>query len=205
LIPVPDALAPFIPDFSLQIMDLGQIQDTVFQGDPIFRATILVFKYIMRPEIIEKLFEIFKILRTTGELQLTDSVRLILNYLVSGSDRVPSEILLQEIRKGLSNNRESIMPTIAEQWIEEGRAEGLLAGKLEGRLEGKLEGRLEGKLEGRLEGLSMGQLIGSIRAYQEILGMQPDTIELLNQQSLSQLAETEQQLRTQLGVSTVPR
>ena len=89
------------------------------------------------------------------------------------------------------------MPTIAEQWIEEGRAEGLLAGKL--------EGRLEGKLEGRLEGLSMGQLIGSIRAYQEILGMQPDTIELLNQQSLSQLAETEQQLRTQLGVSTVPR
>ncbi|MEI7702240.1 MAG: Rpn family recombination-promoting nuclease/putative transposase [Planctomycetia bacterium] len=209
LIPVPDALAPFIPDFSLQIMDLGQIQDTVFQGDPIFRATILVFKYIMRPEIIEKLFEIFKILRNTGELQLTDSVRLILNYLVSGSDRVPSEILLQEIRKGLSNNRESIMPTIAEQWIEEGRAEGLLAGKLEGRLEGrlegKLEGRLEGKLEGRIEGLSMGQLIGSIRAYQEILGMQPDTIELLNQQSLSQLAELEQQLRTQLGVSTVPR
>jgi hypothetical protein len=51
----------------------------------------------------------------------------------------------------------------------------------------------------------MGQLIGSIRAYQEILGRQPDTIELLNQQSLSQLAETEQQLRTQLGVSTVPR
>ena len=81
------------------------------------------------------------------------------------------------------------MPTIAEQWIEEGRAGGLLAGKL----------------EGRLEGLSMGQRIGSIRAYQEILGMQPDTIELLHQQSLSQLAELEQQLRTQLGLSTVPR
>ena len=92
------------------------------------------------------------------------------------------------------------MPTIAEQWIEEGRAGGLLAGKLEGRLEGKLEGRIEGKLEGRLEGLSMGQRIGSIRAYQEILGMQPDTIELLHQQSLSQLAELEQQLRTQLGL-----
>lgn len=184
LISVPPPLEPFVPDFSLQIMDLGQIQDSEFQGDAIFCATILVFKYIMRPEIIEKLFEIFKILRNTGELQLTDSVRLILNYLVSGSDRVPSEILLQEIRKGLSNNRESIMPTIAEQWIEEGRAEGLLAGKL----------------EGRLEGLSMGQLIGSIRAYQEILGMQPDTIEMLEQQSLSELAEREQQLRIQFGL-----
>ncbi|MEI7701786.1 MAG: hypothetical protein WCK86_18460, partial [Planctomycetia bacterium] len=64
---------------------------------------------------------------------------------------------------------------------------------------------LEGKLEGRIEGFCMGQRIGSIRACQEILGMPPDTIELLHQQSLSQLAELEQQLRTQLGLSTVPR
>jgi len=179
LISVPPPLEPFVPDFSLQIMDLGQIQDSEFHGDAIFCATILVFKYIMSPQITDRLGDIFRMLRQAGQLQPSESVMLILNYLVSGSDRVPKDVLLQALQNGLSSHRETLMPTIAEQWVQEGHEAGIQAGIQ--------------------AGLSRGQLLGSIRACQEFLGRVPDTIEQLDRQNNEQLADLERQLRLQLG------
>ncbi len=73
------------------------------------------------------------------------------------------------------------MPTLAEQWTQQGRE--------------------EGRQEGLQEGRQVGELIGQIRLLQEVLGLpvatQETLLELDTQQLQTQLAE----LRTRLGRS----
>ena len=174
LIPVPAPLEPFIPDFSMQIMDLGQIADTEFLGDAIFCAKILVFKYILRAEIVDRLRVILERLVTPGQSPCSESMNLILNYLVSGTDRVSAEVLQQELTRVFSSSRETVMPTLAEQWVQQGRE------------------------EGREEGIQRGVLMGSILVLQQSLGLPPSSRDQLQHQELEQLVNLERQLREQL-------
>ena len=48
--------------------------------------------------------------------------------------KVLKEKLIQSIKES-----ESIMPTIAEEWVKEGIVKGIVKGRVEGRVEGKVE------------------------------------------------------------------
>jgi hypothetical protein len=158
----------------MQIMDLGQIADTEFLGDAIFCAKILVFKYILRAEIVDRLGVILERLVTPGQSPCSESMNLILNYLVSGTDRVSAEVLQQELTRVFSSSRETVMPTLAEQWVQQGRE------------------------EGREEGIQRGVLMGSILVLQQSLGLPPSSRDQLQHQELQQLVSLERQLREQL-------
>lgn len=170
LIQVPAPLEPFIPDFSLQIMDLSQIEDSEFRGDAFFCASIMIFKYIMRSDIVDRLGGIFQQLSLAGLWQQTDAVMLLLNYLVSGTDRVSPEILQQELTKAVSTHRKSLMPTLAEIWVQQGHEAGMLRGTLSGR----------------------------IQMLQEYLRESPASAEQLRNLDLPQLINLEQSLRLRL-------
>jgi len=71
-----------------------------------------------------------------------ESLKTVLVYLTSGSDRVDSEYLTQVVQKTLEEKGEQLMPTIAQQWI----AEGIVKGREEGREEGHEEGLRSGIL-----------------------------------------------------------
>jgi hypothetical protein len=172
LIQVPAPLEPFIPDFSLQIMDLSQIEDSEFRGDAFFCASIMIFKYIMRSDIVDRLGGIFQQLSLAGLWQQTDAVLLLLNYLVSGTDRVSPEILQQELTKAVSTHRKSLMPTLAEIWVQQGHEAGMLRGTLSGR----------------------------IQMLQEYLRESPASAEQLRNLDLPQLIDLEQSLRSRLNL-----
>jgi hypothetical protein len=172
LIQVPAPLEPFIPDFSLQIMDLSQIEDSEFRGDAFFCASIMIFKYIMRSDIVDRLGGIFQQLSLAGLWQQTDAVMLLLNYLVSGTDRVSPEILQQELTKAVSTHRKSLMPTLAEIWVQQGHEAGMLRGTLSGR----------------------------IQMLQEYLRESPASAEQLRNLDLPQLIDLEQSLRSRLNL-----
>ena len=57
-----------------------------------------------------------------------------LRYLTGGTDRI-SEEELKEVVTELFEEGETLMPTIAEKWIEQGREEGLKAGRREAALD----------------------------------------------------------------------
>ena len=70
------------------------------------------------------------------------------------------------------------MPTLAEQWVQQGRE--------------------QGREEGREEGIQRGVLMGSILVLQQSLGLPPSSWDQLQHQELEQLVNLERQLREQL-------
>lgn len=64
------------------------------------------------------------------------------------------------------------MPTIAEQWLQQGME------------------------KGRQEGTARGELIGRIRAYQEILGIDVDSVAALSVREDTELGVLAAQLKT---------
>ena len=71
-------------------------------------------------------------------LQLDEAGRLqIFEYLVTSKD-----VKLEEFEQAVKKIGGADMPTIAEQWKEQGRLEGELRGELRGKMEGKMEGSI---------------------------------------------------------------
>ena len=85
------------------------------------------------------------------------------------------------------------MPTLAEQWLNQGKEQGRQEGFQEGRQEGRREGRQEGREEGREE----GSYIGTIQTCRLLLG-EPAEPDDLSGKSTEELRELAQQLQTLL-------
>ena len=77
------------------------------------------------------------------------------------------------------------MPTIAQLWVEQGKAIGIKEGREEGRQEGLEEGREEGEHKATLEGLRRTL---SIR-FGVVAGKFDESFEQLDLKSLKQLNE----------------
>ena len=83
------------------------------------------------------------------------------------------------------------MPTIAEQWIQEGFDKGFEKGIEQGIERGIGQGIEQGIERGIEQGIEKGEVIGRIRALQEFLNRPVDSradLEKLDRNSLDQLA-----------------
>jgi len=86
----------------------------------------------------------------------------------------------------------SIMPTIAEQLIQEGFERGFQQGFEQGLEQRRAEARTKARNEGLAEGTQRGALIGRIQTLAEILGRSVGSFEELfarDEADLRQLAE----------------
>lgn len=63
-----------------------------------------------------------------------------MQYIVQANDRVTRDDLAAALEAVDANEGGTDMPTLAQQWVEEGRVEGLAEGRVEGRVEGLAEG-----------------------------------------------------------------
>jgi len=96
-------------------------------------AALLTMKYIFRDELHDRLPGI---LALTAELLDRETglqyVETLLRYLTAGTDQLGAQELMQAVARALPEEGGTLMPTIAEQWIEEGiqrgREEGLMNG-----------------------------------------------------------------------------
>ncbi|NCO96420.1 MAG: transposase, partial [Armatimonadetes bacterium] len=82
-------------------------------------AALLTMKYIFRDELHDRLPGI---LALTAELLTLETglqyVEALLRYLCAGTDRLDPTELQQAVEQSLSDKGGTLMPTIAEQWIE---------------------------------------------------------------------------------------
>ena len=81
-----------------------------------------------------------------------DALRTLLTYLFHVVDPMHHDALRAKLRP-LGARAENITMTIVEQWLEEGRKEGLEKGLARGREEGREEGLVRGRHEGQLAAL----------------------------------------------------
>ena len=85
-----------------------------------------------------------KIIRLALELldqpTALDYLRTVLRYMAAGTDKL-SEAELRTIILKVIEEGDKLMPTLAEQWIEQGREQGEAIGLKRGREEGREEGR----------------------------------------------------------------
>lgn len=180
LVDVPETLKRFIPRISLELFDLSSLTDNQLRGEAFLQAIMLLLKYIFRDELPDRLPEIFRLLSAIeNEAEGLECVKLVLRYVASGSDRMSVESLRGALTKGLQSKGESLMPTLAEQWVRQG-----------------LEQCIEQGLE---QGLERGELIGRIRVCQELLGLTVNEIHELDPLYKPALERVVEELRGKLG------
>ncbi|MBE7471959.1 MAG: Rpn family recombination-promoting nuclease/putative transposase [Anaerolineales bacterium] len=137
LFDLPGELRPYLPEFEYHLADLSQysqadIKDRVERA-VILQLGLLSLKYIYAEDVGEQLEKIIRLALALLEQRTgLEYINTILRYMVAGSDKLSEEqlrtIVLRVIEEG-----DELMPTIAEQWIEQGQAIGLEKGREEGR------------------------------------------------------------------------
>jgi predicted transposase/invertase (TIGR01784 family) len=137
LFDLPEALRPYVPEYRYRLYDLTAYSDEEIQGEIILRASLLLLKYIFRPELEQRLRDILRLLQAVSEPRTgLEYLEMALRYIASSTDRI-SEAELQQLVIEVIEEGGTLMPTLVEQWLERGRQEGLAKGREEGREEGR--------------------------------------------------------------------
>ncbi|MEZ6092453.1 MAG: Rpn family recombination-promoting nuclease/putative transposase, partial [Pirellulaceae bacterium] len=117
LVDVPQSLKPFVPQFSMSLIDLSQCSDDELRHESLFLATMMLLKYIKRDELALRLPDVLRLYRQLlPPATALESLEAVLRYIISGTDRITRDGLGTLVTKALQTQGESLMPTIAEQW-----------------------------------------------------------------------------------------
>lgn len=111
------------------LCDLSRYSDEEIKGAVILRVGLLLLKYIWQDDLLERLTEIEDLFRKLA-LQKTglEYINTILRYIAGSTDKI-SQTELKTFVTEVFQEGEALMPTIAEQWIEQGREQGLEQGR----------------------------------------------------------------------------
>jgi predicted transposase/invertase (TIGR01784 family) len=117
-------VSKYIPEFQPEIIDVSHIPDDTIRGEIVLRVLFLIEKYIQTPQLFEKMDEIFKILTDlASDSRKTKYVETVLRYLAATVEKENKQKLKDELLKVFKKG-DSIMATIAEEWVKEGKIEG---------------------------------------------------------------------------------
>ena len=147
MIDAPEELAPFLRDFAYLLHDLGEIEPLGLSRAPEVRAGLLALKVVHFDDIPPDFLD----LMTGGALAGSEFERHILRYIVERMNMTPP-MLEASLRRTKPDRWEALMGTVAEAWIEQGRAEGIEKGLAQGIEKGQA-GLLLRQLERRFGAL----------------------------------------------------
>ena len=138
-------LKRFIPDFEYILFDLTIWSDDEIMGNIYTKAVLLLFKYIFKPELREKLPDILSLL---NELENNESglqyIESLLKYLMNSAEKFSFKELKEISSNSLSDNTKEAIMTIAEELIHRGMEQGLEQGLKQGWQQGLQEGLHKG-------------------------------------------------------------
>ena len=153
----------YIPDFSGEIFDISHIPDESIKGAVLIRALLLLMKYVKNPSLLDAIPGIFQLINDLGnKTRATEYIELFLRYLMSTIETDKKEVFTKEIVKTLKEGG-TIMPTIAESYIQEGIERGFEKGIEKGFEKGIEKGIENGKLDDAEKMIALGMSTGDIR------------------------------------------
>ncbi|MDG5816377.1 Rpn family recombination-promoting nuclease/putative transposase [Chitinispirillales bacterium ANBcel5] len=142
----------YIPEFKNEVYDISHIPDEEIRGEILLRVNFLILKYSRSPELYDKLNGILLLLLKLRDIKTkTEYFEILFRYLSAVVDAEDTEHLNREFNE-IAQIGGVTMPTIAEKWFLDGKAEG----KLEGKREGVIEGQIKTKIETAEKMIAMG-------------------------------------------------
>ena len=132
--PLPEALAPFVPQFRYARHDISARTNAEIKGEVLTRLVQLALRHIFSKEPAVPLRALLALIRQIGDqTQATEILATLLRYSVQTNTRLDEEkvrTLLQETPSG-----DTVMQTFIDRYIEQGRQEGRQEGWQEGKQE----------------------------------------------------------------------
>ena len=133
LVDAPAELLRYIPQFEYAVADLSGYSDDELRGGALLRASLQALKHVFDEDLPQRLPELLRLLvQVAGSPTALGSVETLLRYLCAASDRVDARDIGSALAQIIPEQGETIMPTLAERWIEEGKAQGLQQGLQQG-------------------------------------------------------------------------
>ena len=124
LFDLPEALQRYHPTFEYQLYDLSRYSDEDIQGQIILRVSLLLLKYILQEDFGQQFKGMVNLLQELSRQKSgLEYLKTLLTYVAGGTDKI-SRTEFVEIIQTIFNQGDNLMPTIAEQWIKQGREEG---------------------------------------------------------------------------------
>ena len=137
-------LAEFVPDFTAVLEDLQQRDDASLDAvalQPGVVMTLVALRDARRADIVASLRRHMQELRALAAMR--DAAKLVeqlVRYLVIAAPHLPPADFYAILAEA---SAEDVLPTIAEELLNQGRTEGRAEGRTEGRAEGRAEGLRE--------------------------------------------------------------
>ncbi len=133
LFEVPDILRPYLPEFRYHLADLSQYSDeeikTRIERAVILQIGLLSLKYIYAEDVGQQLAKIIRLIYELLDQETASAyIQTVLRYMAAGSDKLSQEDLKTIVLKVIEEG-DDLMPTLAQQWVEEGREKGREEGR----------------------------------------------------------------------------
>ncbi len=152
----PEALRAYWPAFRYQLLDLHSRPPAHVTGELRLRLPLLLLQAIFRADLPIQLIAITSLLRHHPDRAFVQTLLLrLLSYVMRASDAVTREQASAALEAAAPQEGASIMQTLAQQWLAEGRDKGRTEGRTEGRAEGIQEGQVQGSRSGLLTGIEV--------------------------------------------------
>ena len=155
-------LAARLYNSDFPLVDITTLSDAEIMSHRSMAALTLLQKYIHRPELVDQMGNLSKLLLTeniTGQ-QLVS----LINYLLQSGEIPDGKAFVHGLAQRVPQHKDELM-TIAEQFKQEGRDEGRLEGILEGKLEvalSMLQNGVDRDYVMRMTGLAEDQLAKTV-------------------------------------------
>ena len=115
-----------MPGFEYLLYDLSEYSDEEIKGAVVLRVAFLLLKHIFSSDLPEKFPGILGLLKDLlNKRNGLEYLETVLRYVASGSDQIGSAEIEESVRQVFKGQGGDIMPTAAEQWIEQGIEQGM--------------------------------------------------------------------------------
>ena len=122
----PGSLDHVVPGFEYLLYDLSEYSDEEIKGAVVLRVAFLLLKHIFSSDLPEKFPGILGLLKDLlNKRNGLEYLETVLRYVASGSDQIGSAEIEESVRQVFEGQGGDIMPTAAEQWIEQGIEQGM--------------------------------------------------------------------------------
>lgn len=183
-----EALRPYWPHFDYILYDLSRYSDAEIRGAAFTQITQLLFRHIFDPSLAGKLPDIFQLFRELAHQETAlQFLETVLRYLSAASDQVSQDDLVHALQTVLTDETgETLMTTLAQQWLEQGKLQGIQQGIQQGLEQGKLQGIQQGLEQGLEQGLRTMR-----SSILDLLKIRFDTADLALVQDLEKINDLE--------------
>ncbi|MBF0475939.1 MAG: Rpn family recombination-promoting nuclease/putative transposase [Deltaproteobacteria bacterium] len=125
-------LRRYLPDFDYLLLDLSTMADEDIKGDVKTRMTLLLQKHINDPELVSKLADVATLYHEiSADPDQIECLKAMAQYLIF-TDKLTKDEITVFLDRATSGRGGEIMPTVVEEYIEEGYQKGAREAVIEG-------------------------------------------------------------------------